>query len=106
MKWQSIVVSEADKILEEIDIRIRQTVSENKRLKSLLEDKDREIESLQKQVYDTVMQNRELKENKNISNLTNILNNCSDVSESKLIINDLLRKINKSISIISKDNDG
>ena len=106
MKWQSIVVSEAAKILEEIDIRIRQTVSENKRLKSLLEDKDREIESLQKQVYDTVMQNRELKENKNISNLTNILNNCSDVSESKLIINDLLRKINKSISIISKDNDG
>ncbi|MBO6118479.1 MAG: hypothetical protein J6P44_08065 [Bacteroidales bacterium] len=106
MKWQSIVVSEADKILEEIDIRIQQAVSENKRLKSLLEDKDREIESLQKQVYDTVMQNRELKENKNISNLTNILNNCSDVSESKLIINDLLRKINKSISIISKDNDG
>lgn len=99
-------MSEADKILEEIDIRIQQAVSENKRLKSLLEDKDREIESLQKQVYDTVMQNRELKENKNISNLTNILNNCSDVSESKLIINDLLRKINKSISIISKDNDG
>ncbi len=98
-------MSELGKIIDDIDWKVRQLVADKKSLKEKLIEKDKEISLLQSQVMDLVNENRILKEEKQTNNLTNIINNNSDFAESKKLINDLLKKINRSISIISRDNE-
>jgi len=98
-------VSELGKIIDDIDWKVRQLVADKKSLKEKLIEKDKEISLLQSQVMDLVNENRILKEEKQTNNLTNIINNNSDFAESKKLINDLLKQINRSISIISRDNE-
>ncbi|MCH3924849.1 MAG: hypothetical protein LKE30_08035 [Bacteroidales bacterium] len=63
-----------------------------------------EIKELENQISELVKQNKELKEELELIKITNIINNSSDISESRIIINNLLKKIDKSISIISSKN--
>ncbi len=98
-------MSELGKIIDDIDWKVRQLVADKKSLKEKLIEKDKEISLLQSQVMDLVNENRILKEEKQTNNLTNIINNNSDFAESKKLINDLLKQINRSISIISRDNE-
>ncbi len=46
-------------------------------------------------------QKEEIKEQENINKINNIINNSSDIAECRKIINDLLKKINRSIAIVS-----
>lgn len=98
-------MADIENIIGSIDIKVRELVADRISLQKKLEESKKEIESLQSQIMELVEENRNLKKEKQLNNLTNIITNNSDVSESKILINDLLKKINRSISIISKDND-
>lgn len=98
-------MADIESIIGSIDIKVRELVADRISLQKKVEESKKEIESLQSQIMELVEENRNLKKEKQLNNLTNIITNNSDVSESKILINDLLKKINRSISIISKDND-
>lgn len=48
-----------------------------------------------------IEQQNEIKEQENTNKINNIINNSSDITECREIINDLLKKINRSIAIVS-----
>jgi predicted RNase H-like nuclease (RuvC/YqgF family) len=89
-------VSEIEEIIEGIDQKVRQLVSNNERLEEVLSQKEREIEELKAQIMNL---EKEINKEKVIENN---INNDSDVNKSKILIDDLLKKIDRSISIISK----
>ncbi len=89
-------MSEIEEIIEGIDQKVRQLVSNNERLEEVLSQKEREIEELKAQIMNL---EKEINKEKVIENN---INNDSDVNKSKILIDDLLKKIDRSISIISK----
>ena len=93
-------------ITESIERNIKRLVSEKKSLETELSGCLVKIDCLQNQITELERENRELKLTQNTDNLTNIINNHSDIAESKLIINGLLDIINKSISIIKDRQNG
>ncbi|MBP3253256.1 MAG: hypothetical protein J6M30_01960 [Bacteroidales bacterium] len=93
-------------ITESIERNIKRLVSEKKSLETELSGCLVKIDYLQNQITELERENRELKLTQNTDNLTNIINNHSDIAESKLIINGLLDIINKSISIIKDRQNG
>lgn len=88
-------------ILVSIEKKILILSKREEALKNTVEQKDKQILDLQEQI--NVLQNEivDLKQKEDINKITNLINNHSDITECKLIINDLIRKINKSISILS-----
>ncbi|MBR1625708.1 MAG: hypothetical protein IJ681_01020 [Bacteroidales bacterium] len=95
-----------NKIIEDIELKVRSLISERIELQRKLSEKENDILNLQKQLTELSNENERLIKKERINNLGNIVINNSDISESKVLINDLLKKINRSISIISKDNNG
>ena len=93
-------------ITESIERNIKRLVSEKKSLETELSGCLVKIDCLQNQITELERENRELKLTQNTDNLTKIINNHSDIAESKLIINGLLDIINKSISIIKDRQNG
>lgn len=91
-------MSEIEEIIEGIDQKVRQLVSNNERLEEVLSQKEREIEELKAQIMN-LEKEKEINKEKVIENN---INNDSDVNKSKILIDDLLKKIDRSISIISK----
>lgn len=89
-------MSEIEEIIEGIDQKVRQLVSNNERLEEVLSQKERDIEELKAQIMNL---EKEINKEKVIENN---INNDSDVNKSKILIDDLLKKIDRSISIISK----
>ena len=94
-----------NEVLSKIDYKVRQLAAKKKETENALLLANKEIKDLENQVMELVKENKNLKEELKIKEITNIINNHSDVSESKVIINDLLKKINDSISIISSKNN-
>lgn len=91
-------MNEIEEIIEGIDQKVRQLVSNNERLEEVLSQKEREIEELKAQIMN-LEKEKEINKGKVIENN---INNDSDVNKSKILIDDLLKKIDRSISIISK----
>lgn len=94
-----------NEVLSKIDYKVRQLAAKKKETENALLLANKEIKDLENQVMELVKENKNLKEELKTKEITNIINNHSDVSESKVIINDLLKKINDSISIISSKNN-
>lgn len=94
-------MNEIEKIIEDIDQKVRCLVSNCILLEENLLQKEKEIEELRSQIINIKQDKENLinKENKEYN-----INNDSDINKSKILIDDLLKKINRSISIISKDN--
>lgn len=88
-------------ILVSIEKKILILSKREEALKVAVEQKDKQILALQEQIKDLQNKVVDLKQKEDINKITNLLNNHSDITECKLIINDLIRKINKSISILS-----
>ena len=99
-------MTDLNKIIEDIELKVRSLISERIELQRKLSEKENDILNLQKQLTELSNENERLIKKERINNLGNIVINNSDISESKVLINDLLKKINRSISIISKDNNG
>lgn len=91
-------MSEIEEIIEGIDQKVRQLVSDNERLEEVLSKKEREIEELKAQIMNLEKEKEEIREKV----IENNINNDSDINKSKILIDDLLKKIDRSISIISK----
>ncbi len=91
-------MNEIEEIIEGIDQKVRQLVSNNERLEEVLSQKEREIEELKAQIMNLEKEKEEIREKV----IENNINNDSDVNKSKILIDDLLKKIDRSISIISK----
>ncbi len=94
-------MNEIEKIIEDIDQKVRCLVSNYILLEENLLQKEKKIEELRSQIINIKQEKENLinKENKEYN-----INNDSDINKSKILIDDLLKKINRSISIISKDN--
>lgn len=88
-------------ILVSIEKKILILSKREEALKVAVEQKDKQILALQEQIKNLQNEIVDLKQKEDINKITNLLNNHSDITECKLIINDLIRKINKSISILS-----
>lgn len=88
-------------ILVSIEKKILILSKREEALKVAVEQKDKQILSLQEQIKNLQNEVVDLKQKEDINKITNLINNHSDITECKLIINDLIRKINKSISILS-----
>lgn len=73
-------------------------MSDNERLEEVLSKKEREIEELKSQIMNLEKEKEEIREKV----IENNINNDSDINKSKILIDDLLKKIDRSISIISK----
>lgn len=85
-----------------IEYKIRLLVEENKRLK---EDKLRQIERQEEQkeiIKNQELEINKLKEQNKILKLRNTLEEKGDSAEIKLKINQLIRTIDKSISLLNK----
>lgn len=91
-------MNEIEEIIEGIDQKVRQLMSNNERLEEVLSQKEREIEELKAQIMNLEKEKEEIREKV----IENNINNDSDVNKSKILIDDLLKKIDRSISIISK----
>ncbi|MCQ2326942.1 MAG: hypothetical protein MJZ71_05200 [Bacteroidales bacterium] len=88
-------------ILVSIEKKILILSKREEALKVVVEQKDKQILALQEQIKNLQNEVVDLKQKEDINKITNLINNHSDITECKLIINDLIRKINKSISILS-----
>lgn len=88
-------------ILVSIEKKILILSKREEALKVAVEQKDKQILALQEQIKNLQNEVVDLKQKEDINKITNLINNHSDITECKLIINDLIRKINKSISILS-----
>ena len=80
-------------ILISIEKKVNQLALEKIDLEELLLNKNREIDQLKQEIIRLKEENRDKIEN-------NIINNNSDLTEYRFVIEDLLKKIDKSISIL------
>ncbi len=80
-------------ILISIEKKVNQLALEKIDLEELLLNKNREIDQLKQEIIRLKEENRDKREN-------NIINNNSDLTEYRFVIEDLLKKIDKSISIL------
>lgn len=97
-------MSDINEIVDSIDWKLRKLVLQKNELAKQLLLKDEQVALLQEQVQQQSAEIECLKQEKQINKLTDIINNSSDNKQYKELIDDLLRKINRSISIISSKN--
>jgi|GEM_PF-2096273 predicted nuclease with TOPRIM domain len=92
-------------ILGSIETKIKRLALEKADLEERISQQQELIAKLQNEIAtlksNNIEQKNEIKEQKNINKINNIINNSSDIAECREIINDLLKKINRSIAIVS-----
>ncbi|MDO5759635.1 MAG: hypothetical protein Q4Q06_01255 [Bacteroidota bacterium] len=97
-------MEELQNILVSIEKKVKQLALEKVDLEELLLRKNREIEILKTEIEQLKLSNNNLNTQTQGTGNNNIINN-SDKTEYRLIINDLLNKIDSSISLIeNKEN--
>lgn len=87
-------------ILSHIEEKVKKMALERVDLEEESIRKDALIESYKSRIEELQEQNKQLKEQEKIYKSNNI-NNKSDIAETKTIINELIKKIDSSISIVS-----
>lgn len=97
-------MKEIELIIDDIERRVKLLSLQKANLEQDKLRLETENADLQRQVQELVTENIKLKEEKNINNLINTIIENPNIADSKHIINDLLRKINRSIAIITRDN--
>lgn len=92
-------------ILGSIESKIKRLALEKVDLEEKVLQQQETIAKLQQEIAllksNKEEQKEEIKEQENINKINNIINNSSDIAECRKIINDLLKKINRSIAIVS-----
>jgi hypothetical protein len=86
----------------EIELKVRKLMEENDRLRASEESLARQCAELQGQIENNSIVINKLKEQNNILKLGNALTQKGDSAEIKLRINQLIRSIDKSLSLINK----
>lgn len=86
----------------EIELKVRKLIEENDRLRASEESLARQCAELQGQIDNNNLVINNLKEQNNIFKLGNTLTRKGDSAEIKLRINQLIRSIDKSLSLINK----
>lgn len=86
----------------EIELKVRKLIEENDRLRASEESLARQCAELQGQIDNNNLVINNLKEQNNILKLGNTLTRKGDFAEIKLRINQLIRSIDKSLSLINK----
>lgn len=97
-------MKEIELIIDDIERRVKLLSLQKANLEQDKLRLETENADLQRQVQELVTENIKLKEEKNINNLINTIIENPNIADSKHIINNLLRKINRSIAIITRDN--
>lgn len=95
-------MSEVEDLLERIERRAEALVRENARLRDKIVDLDRKGEEMQKAIKDKDILINNLTEQNKILKLGNALTQKGDSTEIKLKINQLIRDIDKSLSLMTK----
>ncbi|MBQ3579570.1 MAG: hypothetical protein II975_01020 [Bacteroidales bacterium] len=95
-------MSEVEDLLERIERRAEALVRENARLRGKIGDLDRKREEMQKAIKDKDILINNLTEQNKILKLGNALTQKGDSTEIKLKINQLIRDIDKSLSLMTK----
>ena len=95
-------MSEVEDLLERIEKRAEALVRENARLRDKIGDLDRKGEEMQKAIKDKDILINNLTEQNKILKLGNALTQKGDSTEIKLKINQLIRDIDKSLSLMTK----
>lgn len=95
-------MSEVEDLLERIEKRAEALVRENARLRDKIVDLDRKGEEMQKAIKDKDILINNLTEQNKILKLGNALTQKGDSTEIKLKINQLIRDIDKSLSLMTK----
>jgi len=95
-------MSEVEDLLERIERRAEALVRENARLRDKIGDLDRKGEEMQKAIKDKDILINNLTEQNKIIKLGNALTQKGDSTEIKLKINQLIRDIDKSLSLMTK----
>lgn len=86
----------------EIERKVRKLIEENDRLRASEQNLTRQRKELQEQIDNNNVVINKLKEQNNILKLGNTLTQKGDSAEIKLKINQLIRSIDKSLSLINK----
>jgi predicted RNase H-like nuclease (RuvC/YqgF family) len=86
----------------EIERKVRKLIEENDRLRASEQNLTRQCKELQEQIDNNNVVINKLKEQNNILKLGNTLTQKGDSAEIKLKINQLIRSIDKSLSLINK----
>lgn len=86
----------------EIELKVRELLKENDRLRTVEAELDEQCRELREQVSNQNILINNLKEQNNILKLGNTLTQKGDSVEIKLKINQLIRSIDKSLAIINK----
>lgn len=95
-------MSEVEDLLERIERRAEALVRENARLRDKIVDLGRKGEEMQKAIKDKDILINNLTEQNKILKLGNALTQKGDSTEIKLKINQLIRDIDKSLSLMTK----
>lgn len=98
-------MKEIDRIVNDIDVKVRQLMSDNISLRKQIDERDVVISTLQSRISDLIEKNKQIDIVENKNKLNNIISNNSDIFFDKLMIDAFLEKINKSIEIISKNTE-
>ena len=98
-------MKEIDRIVNDIDVKVRQSMSDNISLRKQIDERDVVISTLQSRISDLIEKNKQIDIVENKNKLNNIISNNSDIFFDKLMIDAFLEKINKSIEIISKNTE-
>ncbi len=94
-------MEELQNILVDIERKVRQLAFEKVNLEEVLYQKDLEIDKLKREIEQLKVSNNNL--NKEVQGTGNIINNNSELAEYRLIIDDLLSKIDRSITLVSTE---
>ena len=98
-------MKEIDRIVNDIDVKVRQLMSDKISLRKQIDERDVVISTLQSRISDLIEKNKQIDIVENKNKLNNIISNNSDIFFDKLMIDAFLEKINKSIEIISKNTE-
>lgn len=92
-------MEELQNILVDIESKVKQLAFEKVNLEELLHQKNLEIDGLKREI-ERLKENNNLNKEK-VQGTENIINNNSELAEYRLIIDDLLNKIDRSITLVS-----
>lgn len=95
-------MSEVEDLLERVERKAEALVRENATLRDKIGDLDRKGEEMQKAIKDKDILINNLTEQNKILKLGNALTQKGDSTEIKLKINQLIRDIDKSLSLMTK----
>ena len=95
-------MSEVEDLLERVERRAEALVRENASLRDKIGDLDRKREEMQKAIKDKDILINNLTEQNKILKLGNALAQKGDSTEIKLKINQLIKDIDKSLSLMTK----